>query len=95
MYKNKKIPLYESVLLPLPSQGKERNDLSLDINSQLVLHARDGLYKGSWIKMLKDIEENKVNDAEKQRKVAISLMMIEDKYKINLGDLLRKWCPLE
>ena len=95
-YGNKKIAMYESVLLPLTFGKKERNDLSLDYRSQFILHIRDSQYNGSWKKMISWINEDGSPDQKvRDIKIINNLMAIERKHNLNLGDLLREWVPLE
>ena len=90
------IAVYENVLLPLSSNKKERNDLSLDAPAQLTLHIKELLFSGSWEKMIKHINE-KGSQAQKDSDIKIinNLMSIEKKYNVDLYKLLIEWVPQE
>jgi len=90
------IALYEQVLLPLPSNKKERNDLSLDASAQLTLYTKELLFSGSWEKMIKHINE-KGSQAQRDSDIPIinNLLIIEKKYKVDLYKLLKEWVPQE
>jgi hypothetical protein len=95
-YKNNKVPIYEFCDLPLPSKKNEVNLLQLDANAQVLIHARDCLFEGSWDKMLYWITtEGSEVQIEFDRVIILNLEKVEKKHKVNLGKLLRKYCPLE
>lgn len=90
------ITLYKQVLLPLSSNKKERNVLSLDASAQLTLHTKELLFYSSWEKMIKHINE-KGSQAQKDSDIKIinNLMAIEKKYKVDLYKLLIAWTSQE
>lgn len=95
IYKNKKIPMCESVLLPIhDNKGNIVQDLHLGVRQQFLLHARDSIYNGSWKKLERDIA-SKGESELRDLTIVKNLEEFEEKYNVNLGELLREWVPLE
>jgi len=91
-YQGKKQFIYEGLTLPVGVDDKGRDIvISLDNQEQITLHMRDNEFRGSWVLFKQDVKDHKFIKCLGIDK----LKSCEEKYKVNLGVLMRMYGELE